>query len=326
MKINRCTKIALLSMFIIITAFASLMVGYTFYSLPFVISCILQKTYEFAINDVRLPRLVMAMLCGTMFAFSGSLLQCIFRNRLASSETLGINAASILFILLGITCFGDVGNESILIYSIIGALAGFSITLICSISKRNISNLRLIIIGVAVSAFFRAASQFMLIAQDQKLAAYLAFVNGTLYTTTWHSIQIILYPALFLIGLSFCFTRQLDILLLSEDIASSIGFKGVQWKLIIIILALLLTAVAVAGVGSLGFIGLISPNISRLIFGYSHKYNLLGSALIGSCLTILSDTIGRIILVPFEIPSGLIGIIIGVPYFLYIMRTMKQEV
>jgi iron complex transport system permease protein len=325
MTISPWTKLTTLFALLLIIAVASLMIGYTFYSFPIVINCLLQKTHEFAINDVRLPRLIMAILCGTMFAFSGSLLQGIFRNRLASSETLGINAASILFVLLGITFFGDEGNGLILIYSVIGALCGFSITLVSSISRRNISHLRLIIVGVAISAFFRAASQFMLIAEDQKLAAYLAFVNGTLYTTTWHSIQTILYPALFLIGLSFCFTKQLDILLLSEDIASNIGFKVIKWKLIIIILALLLTAVAVAGVGSLGFIGLISPNISRLIFGYSHKYNLLGSALIGSILTILSDTIGRVILVPFEIPTGLIGIIIGVPYFLYIMRGMKQE-
>lgn len=326
MKTSPWIKLTVLSGVLFIIALASLMIGYTFYTLPVVINCLFQKSHEFAINDVRLPRLIMAVLCGTMFAFSGSLLQGIFRNRLASSETLGINAASILFVLLGITLFGGGQNVSILIYSIIGALCGFSITLVSSISKRNISHLRLIIVGVAISAFFRAASQFMLIAEDQKLAAYLAFVNGTLYTTTWHNIQIILYPALFLIGLSFCFTRQLDILLLSEDIASNIGFRVIKWKLIIIILSLLLTAVAVAGVGSLGFIGLISPNISRLIFGYSHRYNLLGSALIGSSLTILSDTIGRIILVPFEIPTGLIGIIIGVPYFLYIMRGMKQEV
>lgn len=316
-------KLGLLFSFVIAIGLASLMLGYTSYSLAQVMACLVYHQYNFAIIDVRLPRIIMGILCGTMFALSGSMLQSIFRNHLASSETLGINAASILFILLGVTLWGD---KYTLIYSIFGTITGFSLTLFAAITQRKISQLRLIVIGVAMSALFRAASQFMLIQQDQKLVTYLAFINGTLYSATWQNIHAILYPAVILITLCFCLSQQLDLLSLSDEIAHNIGFNVTKWKLLLILLALILTAVAVAGVGSLGFIGLISPNISRLIFGYAHKYNLLGSALIGSGLAILADTIGRIILVPFEIPFGLIGIIISVPYFLYIMRTMPQEI
>lgn len=325
MNKNLWIKLAILLLLVTAIAFFSLMMGFSYYSAPEVISCLFYNQYNFAISDIRLPRLIMGVLCGTMFALSSSILQGIFRNRLASSETLGVNASSILFILFGVTLWNGSNTVQILLYSIAGALAGFALTLFASISNHKISHLRLIVIGVAISALFRAGSQFMLIQQDQKLAGYLAFVNGTLYTTTWQSIKIIIYPAIILIIICFCWIKQLDVLLLSDEVAESIGFKVTKWKILTITLALMLTAVAVAGVGSLGFIGLISPNISRLIFGYSHKYNLLGTALIGSGLTILSDTIGRIILVPFEIPSGLIGIIIGVPYFLYIMRNMRHE-
>lgn len=324
MKSHPILKLIILLTLVAIIAFASLMLGFSYYSVTDIGNYLIHGQYNFVIADVRLPRLVMGALCGAMFALAGSIFQVIFRNQLASSETLGINAASILFVLFGITLYGS-GNANILIYSVIGALAGFAITLFASISNHKISHLRLIVIGVAISALFRAGSQLMLIQQDQKLSAYISFVNGTLYATTWHSIHLIMLPALSLIILCLCWCKQLDILLLSDEIAENIGFKVTLWKILTIILALFLTSIAVAGVGSLGFIGLISPNISRLIFGHSHKYNLPGSGLIGIGLTILSDIIGRIILAPFEIPSGLVGIIIGVPYFLYIMRSMRQE-
>lgn len=315
-------KLSFLFTVVIIICFASLMIGFSYYSISDVIHCLLYKQYIFAIMDVRTPRLIMGVLCGSMFALSSSLLQGIFRNHLASSETLGINASSTLAVLLGVTLCGS-GNASILLYSVIGAIAGFLITLFASITNNKISHLRLIVIGIAISALFRAASQFMLIQQDEKLAAYLAFLNGTLYNATWSGVHLIIYPALIALILCFCCIKQLDALLLSDEVATSIGFKVQKWKIIIITLALFLAAIAVAGVGSLGFIGLISPNISRLLFGYSYKYNLLGSALVGSGLTILSDIIGRVILIPFDIPSGLISILIGVPYFLYIMRSMR---
>lgn len=319
------SKLGILIILLIMIAFVSLMVGYTNYSTSDVIHCICHDHSNFAIYDIRLPRLIMGTLCGIMFAFSGNLFQVIFKNQLASSETLGINASSVLFVLFGITLFNTDTTEYLLLYSIIGALFGFSITLFASITNNKISPFRLIVIGIAIGSLFRAGSQLMLISQDQKLAAYIAFVNGTLYNTTYDSIQVILLPALVLIAVSFCITKQLDVLLLSDEVSHNIGFNVTLWKIATIVLALLLTSTAVAGVGSLGFIGLIAPNISRLLFGYSHKYNLLGTAIIGALLTILSDTIGRIILIPFEIPSGLIGIIIGVPYFIYIMRTMRSN-
>ena len=315
-------KLGFLSMLIALISLYSLMLGFSYYSISDVINCLFYKQYIFAIMDVRMPRLIMGILCGSMFALSSSLLQGIFRNHLASSETLGINASCTLSVLLGVTLCGG-GNINILYYSIIGAIAGFLITLLASITNGKLSHLRLIVIGIAISALFRSASQFMLTQQDEKLAAYLAFLNGTLYSATWSGIHLIIYPALIALLLCFCCIKQLDALLLSDEVATSIGFNVDKWKVIIIVLALLLAAIAVAGVGSLGFIGLISPNISRLIFGYSYKYNLLGSALVGSGLTILSDIIGRVILIPFDIPSGLISILIGVPYFLYIMRTMR---
>ncbi len=316
-------KLTLLFLVTCAICFFSLMIGLSYYSISDVINCLIHKHNVFAIMDIRMPRLVMGMLCGTMFALSGNLLQGVFRNPMASSETLGINSASTLCVLIGVSLFGG-GHISVLFYSLAGALIGFVITLFASITNGRILHIRLIVIGIAIGALFKAASQFMLIQQDEKLASYVAFLNGTLYNATWDSIKLIIYPALAAITLCFCIIKHLDVLLLSEEVASSIGFKVNKWKIIIIFLALTLASIAVAGVGSLGFIGLISPNISRLLFGYAHKYSLLASALIGTSLTILSDIIGRIIIMPFEVPSGIISIIIGVPYFLYIMRTMRH--
>jgi iron complex transport system permease protein len=89
---------------------------------------------------------------------------------------------------------------------------------------------------------------------------------------------------------------------------------------------LALASVAVSGCGSLGFVGLISPNISKILFGSFHKFNLFGSALIGAVLTVFSDFLARVLFPPYEIPAGLITIIIGVPYFIYLMKKMRNHI
>lgn len=323
-SINKLIRLFLVA---VIICYSSLMIGITFYSISDVTNTILYNQdlngSNFAIFEVRIPRLIMGIVCGTMFALSSHLLQCVFRNPMASSETLGINSASALFVLIGVSIFGKNDNYSLLCYSLLGALLGFLIILFASISEKKVSHIRLIIVGIAIGAFFKSASQFIMTFQDEKLSSFVSFLNGTLYSATWESIEYISIPSVISILLAFMLIKPLDILQLSEDVANSIGFNVPKWKIIIIFTALTLTAIAVSGVGSLGFIGLISPNIARLIFGYSSKYSLLASALIGIILTISADIIGRIIFIPYEISPGIISIILGAPYFLYIMRKIR---
>lgn len=324
---QKIIKLITLLLTVITICYISLMLGFTYYSIADVMQTLIYKQdingSYFAIFDIRIPRMLMAILSGSMFALSSSLLQSVFRNPMASSETLGINSASALFVLIGISLFGKFGEYGLLCYSLIGAMLGFAITLFSSLGNGKILHIRLIIVGIAIGAFFKSASQFIMTFQDEKLTSFVSFLNGTLYSATMENVSSIAIPSIVVIAITFCFIKQIDLLQLSEDVATGIGFNVTKWKIIIIFIALLLTAIATSGVGSLGFIGLISPNIARLIFGYSNKYSLLASALIGIILTICADVIGRIIYIPYEIAPGIISIIIGAPYFLYIMRKLR---
>lgn len=324
---HKINKLIILFIIVIIVCYASLMFGFTYYSITEVIQTLIYKqdinSSYFAIFDIRIPRMLMGILCGSMFALSSSLLQSVFRNPMASSETLGINSASALFVLIGVSLFGKSGEYSLLCYSLIGAAIGFIITLFSSLRNKKILQIRLIIVGIAIGTFFKSASQFIMTFQDEKLTSFVSFLNGTLYSSTLENVSSIAMPSIIAIIITFCCIKKIDILQLSEDVATSIGFNVTRWKIIIIFIGLLLTAIAVSGVGSLGFIGLISPNIARLIFGYSNKYTLLASALVGIILTISADIIGRTIFIPYEISPGIISIIIGAPYFLYIMQKLR---
>lgn len=280
---------------------------------------------QFVIGDVRLPRIIVGTLCGGMFALSGSLLQCVLRNPMAAPDILGINSACSFFILLFTVIFSNYLNINILFYSSFGALVGFIVTVLSSIENKKMLQTKLIIIGIVVGALFQAFCQFIIMQTDEKLSSLVSFITGTLHPVTWLTVKQILIPSFIFIPAAFIMYRKLDMLLLSDETSSGIGFNPTKWKIIIIFVALFLAGISVSGAGSLGFIGLIAPNISRLIFGNFHKYNLIGSALIGSTITVFSDFLGRILFPPYEIPVGIITIIIGVPYFLYLMKNVNKH-
>jgi iron complex transport system permease protein len=303
------------------------MTNYSFLNLyEAVIKKNLEFENQFIIYDVRLPRIIVGILCGAAFALSGSLLQTVFRNPMAAPDILGINSAcSFCILLFSIYLLKDL-NLSFLLSSFIGALSGFLIAIFASIENKKIYHAKLIIVGIAIGVLFKSLCQFLIMQSDEKQSAFFSFITGTLYLVSWDTVYTIFIPSLLFIIISFFMHKKLDVLLLNEDVSNSIGFHVTKWKIIIIFISLALASVAVSGCGSLGFVGLISPNISKILFGSFHKLNLIGSALIGAVLTVFSDFLGRILFPPYEIPAGLITIIIGVPYFVYLMKKIKIHI
>lgn len=306
-----------------------LMLGQVSFSINSVIHVLLKSSSvfeeQFIIGDVRLPRFIVGLLCGSLFAASGSLLQCVLKNPMASPDILGINASCMFFILLFTTILSNPLHLNSIYYSFFGAIIGFCMTLFASFQNQKIFQLRLIIIGISVSALFKTFCQFIFMQSDEHLSSLIAFFSGTLHTATWQTVNLILFPGLFLLFFCVLFLKQMDLLSLNENIAHGIGFHVSFWKCFLLLLALILAAIAVAGSGGLGFVGLIAPNISKIVFGYSYKNNLIGTYYIGGLLTCSADFLGRTIYPPFEIPAGLITIIIGAPYFLYLMKSSARH-
>lgn len=307
----------------------SLMFGNTFYSFNSVLNTLLKHSslpeVNFIIENVRLPRIFVGILSGALFALAGSLLQCALQNPMAAPDVLGVNSACSLFILIFSSIFENIISLNLIYYSVFGALVGFIVTLVCSMQNKKISQIRLIIVGVAMGTLFKACCQFFIMhSSDVKLSSFISFLSGTLHDSTWDIFKQIAIPSCLIIPCCIGLHKQLDILQLNDESAMSIGFNVSKWRIIVIFIALMAVGIAVTGAGGLGFIGLISPNISKILFGNSHKYNLIGSALIGSSLTIFADLIGRIIFHPYEVPAGLVTIIIGAPYFLYLMKNVNK--
>ncbi len=280
----------------------------------------------FIIHEVRIPRIIIGAFCGMLFAISGCILQTVFHNPMAAPDILGINAASSFFLLINFCYFSNYFYTLNIYFSVLGALIGFTIALLFTLESRKISPIRLVIVGIACGVLFKALCQFLIMQTNEKTSALLKFIAGSLYHANWDTFKQIIIPGSLFLFLAFIFQKKLDILLLNETESRSIGFATTKWKFIYILLALCLSAVAVAGCGSLGFVGLISPNIAKLFFGNKHSYSLIGSALVGANITILSDFLGRNIYHPYEIPVGLMTIVLGVPYFIILLNKSRKNI
>jgi len=281
------------------------------------------KSDYFILYEVRIPRVLMSLYGGALFALSGSIFQVMHHNSMASPDMLGVNATALFTMVLFSNLFGT--DHSLVAYALVGAMLGFGLTIGLARSHKRIEAARLIIIGISISILFKALGQLLIIQSKESIHNLLHFFNGTLYQATLEGVKSITYPTFVSIALCLLSARHLDLLSLSPDTVKSIGLRLSAWQIFLIGLALFMSAIALSHCGSLGFIGLIAPNIARLIFGYQHRYHLLGSLLIGCLLVLSSDFIGHHVFYPVEIPTGMILIFMGTPVFLYLLKKISRS-
>ncbi|KTD09161.1 FecCD transport family protein [Legionella gratiana] len=317
-------KIILLVAVVIALSIATLLFGKTTFALHDLWQMSqMDKSNYFILFDMRMPRLIISLYAGALFALAGSIFQAVHKNPVASPDILGINATAIFAILFFSNLFDN--QHGLLGYALMGALIGFGLTTLLSTSNRQINNTRLIIIGIALSILFKALSQFLVIESKENIHTLLHFLNGTLYQASWQQLGFMTYSVLISITLCLFSAPYLDVIMLHADISRSIGLQLRFWQIFFIGLALYMSASAISTCGSLGFIGFIAPNMSRMLFGHSHRYNLYGSLLIGCSLVLGADLISRVLFYPLEIPIGIVLIFIGTPFFLYLLKTMHRN-
>jgi iron complex transport system permease protein len=313
----------LLVCIVFVLSIAMLLYGKTNFSLSDLLHITPEnKSDYFILYDLRLPRLISSLYCGMLFALSGSIFQVVHHNPVASPDLLGVNATSIFTLLLFSNLFGS--EHGLFVYALLGAIIGFGLTLTLATRHKKIDAARLIIIGISISILFKAFSQLLVIQSKESIHSILHFLNGTLYQVSWESVGMASYPTLICITMCLFCARYLDVMALSPDSAKSIGMKLEFWQIFFIGLALVMSATAISTCGSLGFIGLIAPNIARLLLGYSHRYTLWASLLIGCILVLGSDLISRMMFYPLEIPTGIILIFIGTPIFIFLLKNVNR--
>ncbi|MGJ0145819.1 FecCD family ABC transporter permease [Staphylococcus haemolyticus] len=303
---------------LIVSIFISLCVGSTMYSPLKAIHGIL-KFDDFILNEYRIPRTLLGLVVGSSLAISGAVIQGVVRNPLASPDVIGITKGASLSAIIVIMLFPSAPLLVLPIGSFIGALF-ISLILSFLISKYNIKGSTLALIGLAIGAICTAVVQFLLIRNPMDANNALVWLTGSLYGHTIENFYSVIPWFVITLPLVLCLSYQLDILNLGEHIATALGARVQRLKMILLILSVMLAGASISVVGGISFLGLIAPHIARSIVGLRYFHVVIMSGCIGSILILFSDGLARGIHPPLDIPVGVIIAIIGVPYFLFLLR------
>ncbi|ONI47856.1 ferrichrome ABC transporter [Candidatus Epulonipiscium fishelsonii] len=281
-----------------------------------------ESIHRIIVFDLRLPRTLVATLVGICLSLAGCILQGVMKNTLASPSTIGVTSGASFVGYVTLVIFPDL-YYLLAVGSIIGAFLTTMIIYSLAFSK-GVSSVRMILSGLAVTALFSAFNDVIKIFFAERIVDAQSFMLGSLNGTTWE--QFFMISPFAIIGIIICFfiPNKLNILMLGDEIAYSLGINVERFKLFLIILASLLSGVAVAVAGLISFVGLIIPHIARLLVGSDHKYLFPTAILLSTIFMTICDMIGRIIIMPAEMPVSVIISFIGAPFFLYLLRTREM--
>ncbi len=281
--------------------------------------------------QVRLPRVVAALLVGSALAVSGVLLQGLLRNPLADPYLLGVSAGASLGVtiasLVTATAATIAGFSLISLGGFLGALlAVFTVYRIATIGGRT-STTTIILAGFAISSLLGSATTLLYTVSGQlatRLQSLFIWLLGGISVVGWS--QIVLVFPLIIVGVTIAlfFTSALNALALGEEGAAYLGIHVARVRVAIIILSTILTSLAVVLSGLVGFVGLITPHALRLLIGANHRRLLPAAALAGASFLILADLLARTVIAPGELPVGIITALLGGPFFLYLLQRQTR--
>lgn len=272
------------------------------------------------LREIRFPRELAALLVGSALAVSGAIMQGMTRNPLADPGLLGLTAGANAALAIAIAIVPSLNYYGIMIACFLGAAAGALVVFgIASAKRGGFSPFRLVLAGAAVSTFFFAVAEgvgiYFKVSKDISM-----WTAGGVIGTTWSQLQIITPVIVIGIGVGLILSKQLTLLSLNEEVAVGLGQHTFRIKMILFILTILLAGSAVALVGNLAFVGLMIPHIVRAIVGTDYRFILPMSAVVGGAFMLLADTLGRTMNAPYETPVASLVAVMGLPFFLIILR------
>lgn len=330
-------RILVLCVLLLLAAMAlSIMIGSYSISPSDLLTTLLNKgsrAHTFAIFQIRLPRIVLAILVGSALGVSGTILQGITKNPLAEPGMIGINAGSALFVVLWISHGANAYSSSlsdgkVLLMPLLAIAGAFCTTaFLYGYSWRNgIRPIRFLLTGVGVNAGITAVISFYQLQMSRgDYNQVLMWTNGSLWGSSWRYILVSAPLILLLLVLVWTHSRTLDILSLGDEGAAALGVSTQRTRIWFLAAAAALAALATAVAGSIAFLGLLGPQIALRIAGVRHRLLLPLAALISSILLIIADMLARNLFSPLEIPVGILVSMIGIPYFIYLMMKLDRR-
>ena len=317
----KARRFLLLTLLLSITAFSlyALTVGSSDIQSPwkFIFDRSLTGAGHEIIWDIRFPRVIAALLVGAALGVAGALAQSATNNPLADPSIIGTSAGAALgatlAVVLNIATIGTLGTT---VAATIGALVASLLTFALSRTA-----LQLVIIGIATSALFTAASGLLIAIADKPEARSISFWSmGSLALTQSNTLQL-LAPLVIATSIAgWFYSQHMDLLVLGDREVSRLGFNPQRMRLIAFIFISILIATSVSVVGSIAFLALAAPHITRYLIGPTNRPLMIGSAVIGSGLLLIADTAARALVPPIELPIGLITSLIGAPILILVLR------
>jgi iron complex transport system permease protein len=284
--------------------------------------------------DIRLPRILLAIFVGAVLATTGAVMQGLFRNPLADPSLIGVSSgASVGASLMIVTAGGFIQGGALVGLSLvsIGAfVGGFTATLLVyrlATSGMGTSVTTMLLAGIAIGALAGALNSLLSYFSDNDMLRQISLWQmGNLSGASWLKVSIMGVVTILLMGLFPRDSRALNALLLGESEARHLGIN-VQWvKRRLIVLTALGVGVSVAVAGLVGFVGLIMPHIIRLMIGPDHRWLIPASGLAGAILLVVADSLARVVVIPAELPTGILTAILGAPFFVALLLQQRKDV
>ena len=299
----------------------SLAVGSAGYSIQEILKALFSQEdspVKTIVLNLRLPRIILAILIGSSLSAAGALLQSVMRNPLADPGTIGVSAGAgtaattILLIFpqlsasVPLFAFGGAALACVLIYTMAW--------------KGGVDPTRIILSGVAINSVLGAYNSLLQLMNSDSLEGVLAFMNGGLSGRGWHQVQIAACYASVGLVMAFLCIKSANALQLGEEMAKSLGVKVSLNRVLLSAVAAFLAAATVSVAGMIGFVGLVVPHIARLLVGSDYKVMMPVSVVLGAVVLLAADTVGRTVVPGMEIPVGIVMAVCGGPFFLYLLR------
>jgi len=272
------------------------------------------------VRDIRLPRILLAMLVGAALAVSGTGLQALLRNPLADPYVLGVSSGAALGAIVALWFGGRMASATPLT-AFVGAVLTMSWVYMLGRRAGRLSSYTLLLAGVVTASFLSAMILFVLTLLSTRDVRGTAFwLMGDLSVVTDVQIRFIAPAIIIAIIALYAFSKDLNVLLLGEGEAAHLGVNIVRVETAVYLLASLLTGLAVSVSGAIGYLGLLVPHLGRMLVGNDHRTLIPTAAFGGAIMLVLSDTLARTLISPAELPVGAVTAVAGAPVFIYLLR------
>lgn len=322
--VNKWAGIVMAFMLLLVSLALSVLLGLTDITIQTVIEAYssYQGTNEQVIvRQARVPRALIAACVGGSLAMAGALMQGLTRNPLASPNILGIHSGASFAIVLAVTLFGVPSLQAFAWLAFLGAaLTGAFVYFLGAVGQEQMTPIKLTLAGAAMAAFFSSLTQGMLVLNEQTLDVVMFWLVGSVQGRDLALLVHVL--PYFFVGwlMALLLGKKMNTMMLGDDVARGLGQKTWLVKILAGVAVILLAGGSVAVAGPIGFIGIVIPHVARWLVGGDFRWLLPYSAILGAILLLLADVAARYVIMPSEVPVGIMTAAIGTPFFIYIAR------